>query len=386
MSFSAAVHPAVSRDSFLDAVRTWAILRVVAVHMLALAPTTLLFWPAPTFVMPGMPLVFFVSGALALRSLDDRHRRKGAMTARQFYGDRFRRLLVPFWVYVGFATAFALVLDRVYDEGVFDVDPVRATLSFIPLLNPINSPAAYDGVVHLWFLVAMSWLLLAAPLLARLYRRFPRSLFSGSIVVALAVPYVHLETSTRVWAEINAIALFQFFFILGFAYTNGLLTGVRKGRNGRSTALFSSPWAFVVAFLSFAAAWLVWQWEQPPFVNASALVHGLLGLGWLSLILRGQRLITALAHAWHRPLTFLNRRALTIYLYGWPATALGALFITTVGWGGNWGTTVFIAVTVAMIAVAVKVFGPLEDWAARRPITRHDHRQTDPNSDVAATA
>lgn len=357
MSPSAGLNPAPGRDPFLDAVRTWAILRVVAVHVLALVPTSLLFWPAPTFIMPGMPLVFFVSGALALRALDGTHRRRTAMTTRQFYLDRFRRLLVPFWVYVACATSFALLLEFVRGEELFDVDPIRAALSFVPLLNPINSPGAYDSVVHLWFLVAMSWLLLAAPLMARAHQRAPRAVVAVSIAVALAVPYVHLQTSITVWAEINAIALFQLFFVIGFWYTDGGLT---------RSWLDRGPVAFVIAAAFFAAAWLVWQWEQPPFVNASALVHGLLGLGWLSLILRARRPITRLADAWHRPLMFLNRRALTIYLYGWPATAAGALIIATVGWGGVGGTVAFLVLVIAMISAAVKVFGPLEDWAAQR--------------------
>lgn len=357
MSLSAGLNPAPGRDPFLDAVRTWAILRVVAVHMLALAPTSLLFWPAPTFVMPGMPLVFFVSGALALRSLDGARSSRGAMTTRQFYSDRFRRLLIPFWVYVGFATAFAVILGLIRSEEWFAVDPIRGALSFIPLLNPINSPGAYDSVVHLWFLVAMTWLLLAAPLLARLHRRAPLRVLFGSIALALLVPYVHLETSLTVWAEINAIALFQLFFVIGFWYTDGALTK-RWWSQG--------PWVVIVPALFFLGAWVVWQWEQPPFVNASALVHGLLGLGWLSLILWARGPITALARTWHRPLMFLNRRALTIYLYGWPATAAGAVVVDALGWGGLWGTAAFLILVVAMISVAVRVFGPLEDWAARR--------------------
>ena len=379
------------RDAFLDTLRTWAILRVVSVHILAMAPMSLLFWPAPTFVMPGMPLVFFVSGALTLRSLAPPSvglaGSGAAMSTTAFWRDRFRRLLLPFWVYVAMATAVAVLLDLVNDEEAFSVSQVRAALSFVPLINPINSPMAFDGVVHLWFLVVIAWLLLLAPLLVRMHRRAPVTLLVASFLVAAMVPLYDLHTVRPVFAEVNSIALFQFFFILGFWYTDARLVSLSKPtaappsatsgatsmepqRSSEAAAAvtrwFDGPGAFAVALAAFVSAWLVWRFQEPEFVNASPWVHGLLGLGWLSLILRARTLVLRLAAVLAVPLAYLNRRALTIYLYGWPTTALASKFVFAQGWTGLSGTLVFFGLAMGLLAVCVAVFGPVEDYAARR--------------------
>lgn len=361
------------RDPFLDSLRTWAILRVVAVHMLAMAPVALLFWPAPTFVMPGMPLVFFVSGALALRSLSPPDhgtmRARRTMSTSVFWRDRFRRLLIPFWVYVTVATAVAFVLDFTHSEDAFTVSHVRAALSFVPLLNPINSPVGYDGVVHLWFLVVIAWLLLLAPVLVRLHRRFPHALITASLLVAVLVPLYDLRTEKPVFAEINAIALFQFFFILGFWYTDAQLVRLTGDPTDEPRRWFDGAGAFAVALAAFVGAWLVWRFQEPEFVNASPWVHGLLGIGWLSLVLRARAWVVKLAVILAVPLAFLNRRALTIYLYGWPTTALASKGIGAMGWQGWPAAAAFFAAAVGMLVLAVVVFGPVEDFAAgrRRP-------------------
>lgn len=349
---------------------------MVAVHMLAMAPASLLFWPAPTFVMPGMPLVFFVSGALAVRSLAPPAR--GAMRARRpmstpaFWRDRFRRLLIPFFVYVTLATAVAFILDFTHTGDLYTVSHVRAALSFVPLLNPINSPMGYDGVVHLWFLVVIAWLLLLAPVLVWLHRRFPTLLLTASFLVAAFVPLYDLRTERPVFAEINAISLFQFFFVLGFWYTDGRLVRLEPGvgaggtQTGASRRWFDGAGAFAVALAAFAGAWLVWRFQEPEFVNASPWVHGLLGLGWLSLVLRSRSWVVRLASVLAVPLAFLNRRALTIYLYGWPTTALASKGIGALGWEGWPASVAFFVGAVMMLMVAVVIFGPVEDYAAGR--------------------
>lgn len=359
-----------ARDPFLDSLRTWAILRVVAVHMLAMAPVTLLFWPAPTFVMPGMPLVFFVSGALTLRSLappnDGMMKARRTMDAASFWRDRFRRLLIPFWVYVTVATAVAFILDFAHTEDAYTVSHIRAALSFIPLINPINSPVGYDGVVHLWFLVVIAWLLLLAPMLVRLHRRFPRALLTASLLVAVFLPLYDLRTEKPVFAEINAVALFQFFFILGFWYTDSRLVRPTGDSADTPRRWFDGGGAFAIALASFVGAWLVWRFQEPDFVNASPWVHGLLGLGWLSLVLRARSWVVKLAVLLAAPLAYLNRRALTIYLYGWPTTALASKGVGALGWEGAPAGLAFFAAAIGMLVVAVIVFGPVEDYAAGR--------------------
>lgn len=367
---AAPTRPPGVRDPFLDSLRTWAILRVVAVHMLALAPVSLLFWPAPTFVMPGMPLVFFVSGALTLRALapptHGSMRARRTMATGDFWHDRFRRLLIPFWVYVTVATVVALILDFAHADDRYTVSQIRAALSFVPLINPINSPVGYDGVVHLWFLVVIAWLLLLAPLLVRAHRRFPRLTLAASFLVAAFVPLFDMHTQRPVFAEINAIALFQFFFILGFWYTDARLVSLSSDTSSGPRHWFDGAGAFALALAAFVAAWLVWRFQEPDFVNASPWVHGLLGLGWLSLVLRARSWMVRLALVLAVPLAFLNRRALTIYLYGWPTTALANKVVEAQQWQGWFAAVAFFAAAVGMLVLAVVIFGPVEDYAAGR--------------------
>jgi len=79
-----------SRDGLLDLLRCVSIVRVVGVHVLG--RMRLWFWPAPTYVMPGMPIVFFVSGSLAHRSL--RIRSDGTSIRSHWTGAAAIRLVV----------------------------------------------------------------------------------------------------------------------------------------------------------------------------------------------------------------------------------------------------------------------------------------------------
>lgn len=338
-------------------------LRVVAVHLLGIAPIALLWWPAPTFVAPGMPLVFFVAGALALKSLDPRRPRHSSATT--FWRDRFRRLLIPFWAYLAVALTVTVWLDVTNVAGQYSIDYGRAVFAAVPLLNPLTSPAGYLGMVHLWFLVAISWLLLAAPGLVWLHRRFPKTLLVSVVVVGLSIPLLGIHTSINFFPEITSIALFMFFFVLGFWYTDGLLT--KDVVPGRGSGVFDGWVGIGIAVLAFAGAWFVWQVHDPGSINNSHLVHGLLGLGWLALILRARPWILRLANAMPNLLNTLNSRALTMYLWGWPTTALSAEAVRAWGLGGTFGTVVFFALAIGSLTLAVVIFGRVEDYAAGRP-------------------
>jgi peptidoglycan/LPS O-acetylase OafA/YrhL len=354
-------------------------LRVVAVHLLGIAPMALLWWPAPTFVAPGMPLVFFVAGALALKSLDPYRPRHSS--AKAFWRDRFRRLLIPFWAYLAVALTVTIWLDVTNAGGQYSVDYGRAALSAVPLLNPLTSPVGYLGMVHLWFLVAISWLLLAAPGLVWLHRRFPKTLLASVVVVGLSIPLLGIHTPLNFFPEITSIALFMFFFVLGFWYTDGLL--VKDVVPGRRAGVFDGWTGVFIAVLAFAGAWFVWQVHDPGSINNSHLVHGLLGLGWLALILLARPWILRLANAMPNLLNTLNSRALTMYLWGWPTTALSAEAVRAWGLSGVIGTVVFFALAIGSLTLAVMIFGRVEDYAAGRGkrgrgSQRDERRDTDP--------
>lgn len=359
---AAAASLASGRDPYLDLVRTWAILRVVTVHLLGLAPIALLWWPKPTFVAPGMPLVFFVSGALTLRALDPGRRRH--LSPRGFWRDRLRRLLIPYLVYFGIVATITLAFDWLRDGDAYTVSFARMAAGLFPLINPITSPAGYSGVVHLWFLACFLWLILLAPLLVWLFRRGRWALLAGSAALLVGVPYLHLHTDVTIYPEMSALALFGFFFVLGFFYTDGTLVGGVVP--GRPRGLFDGWRGVAIGLLLFAATWAAWEFDKPIAVHDSGLVHGLLGLGWLSLMLAARPWLSRLAVRLQRPIGALTKRTLTIYLYGWPTAALAEFIVDGNGWGGVGGTLLYLAIAVGALVLCVKVFGPLEDVAAGR--------------------
>ena len=73
-----------ARDPFLDFVRAFAVVRVVAWHTFGWAPIT--------WVVSAVPAMVFVSGHLLATS---RERRTFALVLP----DRLRRLLLPYWVF-----------------------------------------------------------------------------------------------------------------------------------------------------------------------------------------------------------------------------------------------------------------------------------------------
>ncbi len=349
------------RDQFLDMLRAWSILRVVAVHIMGLAPVTILWWPAPSFVLPGMPMLFFVSGALALRSLDPGGRR--TTSARGFLLDRLRRILIPYWAYFAVVAGITIVVDMVRDGDLTQINYTRMALGPIPLINPITSPSGFLGMVHLWFLVVIIWLTLLAPALVRWHRRTPRLLLLVSISLLVAVPLL-ARSGHVIYPEIGALALFQFFYVLGFSYTD---SGIVLGLPGHLGRIRIGGWRALLVGVAFTGvAWALWRWEHPISIQDSALVQAALGISAIGFMVWLREPLVALAGRVRPQLAWLTRRTLTIYLWGWPCTALAKMAVDKIGLTGWTSMGVFLSLTVVALVTAVRVFGPLEDRAARR--------------------
>lgn len=351
------------RDAFLDAIRSFAIVRVVTVHMLGLAPIALLWWPVPTFILPGMPIVFFVAGALSLRALDpDRSKR---MNSETFWRDRFRRLLLPYWAFFAVVLLASWLIDLLNTDEATSVDHARALFGFVPLVHPITSPVAHASIGHMWFLVCISQLLVLAPALVRLHRRFPVVLWGSSFALFVVLPFLNQYTPVIVRPELNSIALFTMFFVAGFWYTDGWL---RKEAGHRYLNLLHWPQALMVSAVFSLAAFVVWRFQSPGSIYDTAWVHGLLGIGGLCLVLAARPAILVVATRFSRQLAVLNRRALTIYLWGWPTSLLSAMLVNFMGLTGWLGLLSFFGFAVLSLICATAVYGPLEDRAARRRV------------------
>ncbi|MBL8862127.1 MAG: acyltransferase family protein [Planctomycetes bacterium] len=334
-----------ARDPFLDGLRAVSVVRVVLLHLLQHVSHP--FVATFSFFMPGMPLMFFVSGALAASGLD------GADGARRrrFWRERARRLLVPFW-------AFGATILLVCAVGAlaFRHDPAHAfpfrTLAFwvLPLAGP-QASAAFDELDwHLWFLSALILLLASAPWTLALHKRAP---FVGALVFLGAGAGIEIARSDVPGVLRNTL-LFGAAFQFGFGYTDGRL------RRARGELLLGIAGVLAICALLFHA-------ERAPnqMIHAEPLALLALGLAFVALWMRVRAVAVGLFELGvsRRWISAINARAYTIFLWGPIANDVAGRLVRPRS-GAEY--LVEFATSLAFLCVLVKLFGPVEDWAARR--------------------
>ena len=340
--------PSTTRDEFVDTVRAAAILRVVAVHVLN--PLGWLWWPAPYWVMPGMPLVFFCSGALMLTSLQ--RRPDAQWTAVR---GRLRRLLVPCLAVLVAMVALSAVLAAATGRARYQLDFsgwYRWLVWDVPA--PSAAVRAHDG--QMWFVGTFTILLGVSPALARLHRRhlaLPAALLFG-LGVALFVPQPS--------QALNHLGMYAPFFCAGFYYGDGTLVRARERLGALPFAAASGAFAAlsVVVFLR--------DGRNPNAAITSALT---VATTWLLLLLAARPAVQALGRRWDRGVRWVSNRTLSIYLAGWPATraalrSANALYGADQLGSARW-TATFLVLTVALIALGTALIHPVENLA-RRPV------------------
>lgn len=335
------------RETFLDAVRVIALIRVVLWHALGL--------PVLTYFVAAVPTMFFVTGSLLAKSL-----RRGA---RKVVVDRARRILVPLWVFTAgayLAMAIAHLLDGTSKTAI----PWRDLPAWIvPITDPHGSP--WEGGYlssPLWYLRALLWLILLSPLLLVAMRRT-----RGFALLAPATAVFVLEwlarrgTFTGTWAwRTGDLALYATFVMLGFAHRDGRLDVLTRGR-----------WVLVGLGAAAAATW--WCATQPVpggVVNDSHPAHLFVGLAWLSAFFVARPWIERAA-AWAPARAFIggvSQRTITIYL--WHSTAVIVSFemlrrLDLSFPPGGWVAALLLG-TAGITSVFVLAFGWVEDLANRR--------------------
>lgn len=333
------------RDPFLDGLRAVSVARVVMLHLLQHVHHP--FVATFSFFMPGMPLMFFVSGALAAAGLADADRAKRL----RFWRERARRLLVPFWAFGAVILGLCAISAIVWRGDPAFAFPFR-TLAFwvLPLAGP-QASVAYDELDwHLWFLSSLILMLASAPWTVALHKRVP---FLGAVV------FLAIGAGIEI-ARIDVPGVVRNMFLFGAAFQFGF--GYSDGRVARA------PRALLVAIAGGLAVFaLLFHAERAPnaMIHAEPLALLTLGLGFVALWMRLRPAAVALfdRDVCKRWIAAINARAYTIFLWG-PIANDAAGRIVRPQTGAEF--LLEFALSLALLAVCVRTFGPVEDWAARR--------------------
>jgi len=340
-----------ARDPFLDGLRAVSVVRVVLLHLLQHVHHP--FVATFSFFMPGMPLMFFVSGALAGSGL------AGADTAkrRRFWRERARRLLVPFWAFGAVILGVCVVGAIVRPDDPEHAFPF-AKLAFwvLPLAGPQASVAFDELDWHLWFLSSLIILLASAPWTLALHRRVP---FLGAIAFLVAGAWLEIAR-IDVPGVVRNTLLFGAAFQFGFGYSDGRIA--------------RAPRALLVAIAGALATFaILFHAERSPhaMIHAQPLALLALGLGFVALWLRLRDAAVPFfenerVRGW---ITAINARAYTIFLWGPIANYVAGRIVRP---RTSAEFVVEFALSLAFLAVCVRVFGRVEDWAARRSKKRTD--------------
>jgi CubicO group peptidase (beta-lactamase class C family)/fucose 4-O-acetylase-like acetyltransferase len=331
-----------TRNTFLDVVRAVAILRVVVWHTYGYA------WIS--YFIASMPAMFFLAGSLMAYSL----RNGGAL--RVVYR-RFKRLLIPFWAVGVLAVAVMLVYDRETLSAAARFDAHHVVWWLVPIWDPTGSEWGLTWWAPLWYVRCLAWLLLTTPLLLWAWRRVG-VLLLGAPLLALAYTEALLRADSHVPWQLQDFALYSFFWVLGFAYNDGLLAKL-------DTRLRAT---ICLVFVGASAVWAITQDVPGNVVNASYPLHLFVGLSWLFGALTVEDWIGKLAS---RPrvadaLYWVNERALTIYL--WQAVGLFAMYqiLWTSDHAAVWRNLLALPIVASITFLAILLLGWLEDVAAGR--------------------
>ena len=326
------------RSVYLDALRAVALSRVVVYHAVGHDWITL---------FTAMPLMFFIAGSLFAASVDRR-------PARQVVVDRYRRILVPYWVYAAAMVALWAALGVLGELSVVD------WVGFVfPVLSPNGPQGPGDGTaleltwVALWYLQFHLILSFLGPWLRRVQQRRTRAMWGtlgGIFLVGLAAG-----------SGIVVIVVYVACWVLGYHQHDGdLERWVRQW--WRPVCAISGPLG-VVLFLGWEGSA---EWSSTA-ARIALMGAALLGVFWLTLALAlrpniephlGPRPVRAVVH-------WFSQRSLTIYM--WHLVAIYAARELELPGAPGWPAV--LAWCIPLTVVAVLVVGWAEDVAARRSPT-----------------
>ena len=324
------------RDRWFDTLRTLALTRVIVYHMWGYA------WLS--FAFPAMGVMFALGGSLMARSLD--------RAPTRAVNGRLRRLLPALWVFG------AVLVPLMVWHGWSDRPAWPGLLTWLlPIAQPAGNAWAQDVTGVLWYLVTYLWLVLLSPALLGLYRRWPLP----TVLLPLAAVVVLQTTSPPLSGQVNSVvtdlATFGACWLVGFAHRDGALHRVPLAALLAAAALC----------LGVGVGWTLTHPAGGFDLNDIPLAQAFYSLGFVLVLLRARPPLRWLARA--RPLdrlvTWLNSRALTIYL--WHNAAIAVCFAVGDRVDAWWlGRAGYLGVALVLLFVVVLLVGWVEDVSARR--------------------
>ncbi|GAA2921345.1 MULTISPECIES: acyltransferase family protein [Streptomyces] len=355
------------RDRYFDLLRALALFRVVLYHLTG--------WAWLPLVFPSMGVMFALAGNLMARSL----KRPPAQVIR----GRLRRLLPPLWL-LGVVGVTGMVLQGWGPDA--DGHPGWWWLHLTFWIVPLSDPPYAEGLpgVHgfigedwaaelagpLWYIRAYLWFVLLSPLLLKALRALPVVTLLAPIALAVAFEHSYLALpGQRFPSALTDFSTFGACWILGMAHQEGILKRLPR---------YIVP--SVAPVIALAGLWyaLHHDFGTGNDLDSMPLAQALWSFGTVFLLLHispswsewPPRL-----RRWTGPITLLNSRAVTIYL--WHNTCI---LIAATQWDRLWSVTVLeqnvpgllespwpvLVLVWVLLGGCVLAFGWVEDLAAKQ--------------------
>jgi hypothetical protein len=291
--------------------------------------------------------MFALGGSLTARSVD--------RSARRAVTSRLRRLLPPLWL-MG-----AIVVPVMLWHGWPDRPSwSQFALWILPVADPPASDWGEPAAGVLWYLVTYLWLVLLSPLALKVFRRFPLPTIVLPLFALLLDEQYTALLGDAGGSVLTDVLTFWACWMLGFAHRDGLLQRVRMA-------------VLVPLAVACVAGGLTWAYlgRDGDFELANVPAgYGLYSMGFVLILVR---LAPPMGWLARRPglngfVTFVNARAVTIYLWHNVAITIGLLLADRwEAWRlGPFEYAADGVAAVALLAVVVAAIGWVEDLAARR--------------------
>jgi len=340
------------RDTRLDLLRVIALLGVVLYQWFG--------WSWTPLVIPFAALTFAVAGALMAASLDRAEAHPWIVLAK-----RIRRIVLPVWGLAAVAVPLMVWYGSAAGAGpgIGSAPGWRSMLLWIvPLFEPPSSAWGTAWTGSLWFVPAYLWLTLISPPLLWCFRKWPlRTAALPALGLAGALSGIW-SPSSGLGEVLLTLTLFGGYWLIGFAYHDNRIQTM------------SWTLLIIVAFILMGAGLL--GTLRAADVTAAHLAglpvaNSLWGAGVVILLLRlGGRLSSRPHSTWVRTaLAAIQARALTIFLWSFPAFLISAAVLTRYDWSPRTNAEAVIeqtGVALALIMVPVLLLGWLEDLAIGR--------------------